>query len=389
MSRNAVLLVVLVLALLAVGLVMLYSATAVAAGQSPRMQDPAHFLKRQLLWAAFGIAAMAVTGRVPYSFWNRHRRLVLAVCIGLLCLVFVPGVGAELNAARRWIRLENWFFQPSEAAKIGIAVFLAGFAAADPDRLLRFFAGFVPAFGTIALVCGLILVEPDVGTSLFIALVMSTMLWVAGLRWRHLLPVGAAVSALLAVYLLTHTEHVAARLEAYLHPERDPMGGGLQIIQSKIALGSGSWFGAGLGRGTSKLSFLPEVHSDFIFPVIGEELGFAGAGAVLLLYMALGVAGFRILRGAPDRFGFLLSFALVTYIILQAAVNVAVATALVPTKGIPLPFVSAGGSSLVFTMVGVGILVSVANSSERGPWREGEDGYSSRVGVPAATSSRV
>jgi cell division protein FtsW len=387
MSRNAVLVVALALALVAVGVVMLYSATAVMAERSPKYNDSTWFLKRQLVWVLLGIAAMIVTARVPYTFWDRWRVPVLIGALVFLGLVFVPHVGVSLNAARRWIRVGGFFFQPSEAAKIAIAVFLAGFAAKDPERLKKFLKGFVPAFATLGLCCGMIIIEPDIGTSVFIALVMTCMLIVAGVRTVHLAPCIAVAGGLVAYYAMTHTEHFMVRWETFLHPERDPRGKGHQILQSLLALGSGGWTGEGLGRGTAKLYFLPEAHSDFIFPVIGEELGFVGTTFMVLLYAALGFAGYGIMRQARDRFGFLLAFSLTTYIILQAAMNVAVVTAAMPTKGIPLPFVSAGGSSVLFTLAGVGMLVSVANASERGTCPQGDVASCLPAAVPAATSS--
>jgi cell division protein FtsW len=381
------LLTALAFALVSIGLVVLYSATGVMAERSSRYQDSAWFLKKQLLWVSIGAVALGVASRIPYGFWNRWKVPVLVAALALLALVFVPGVGVSLNGARRWIRAGGAFFQPSEAAKIAIAIFLCGYAAADPERLKRFTRGFVPAFGVLGLLCGMILVEPDVGTSVFIAGVMTLMLVVAGVRLTHLLPFAVAAGGVAVYYAISHTEHVQVRLQAWLHPEKDPLGKGLQILQSLIALGSGGWTGAGLGKGTAKLYFLPEAHSDFIFPVLGEELGFLGASAVLILYLALGWTGYRIMFRAPDRFGFLLSFALTTYIILQAAMNLAVVTAAMPTKGIPLPFLSAGGSSVVFTMAGVGILVSIARATERGPCPEGESASVSPAAAPAATSS--
>jgi len=387
MSRNAVIVVGLALALVAVGAVMLYSATAVMAEKSPKYADSTWFLKRQLVWVLLGIAAMIVTARVPISFWEKWRVPVLIGALALLGLVFVPGVGASLNGARRWIRVAGFFFQPSEAAKIAIAVFLAGFAAKDPERMKKFLRGFVPAFAALGLCCGMIIIEPDIGTSVFVAMVMTLMLVVSGVRLAHLAPCIAVAGSLIAYYGMTHTEHFRIRFENWLHPEHDPRGKGLQILQSLMALGAGGWWGEGLGRGTAKLYFLPEAHSDFIFPVIGEELGFVGTVAVLCLYAGLGFGGFRIMYAAKDRFGFLLAFSITTYIILQAAMNVAVVTAAMPTKGIPLPFVSAGGSSVLFTLAGVGMLVSVANASERGTWREGESASCSPAAVPAVTSS--
>lgn len=387
MSRDAVVLLVLVLFLLSFGLVMLYSASAVAAEKSPRFQDDAHFLKKQLLWVMLSVGAMVVAGRVPYERWARWKGPILIVTILALGLVFVPGVGAQINAARRWVRVGGQFVQPSEAAKLGIAIFLCGFAAADPERLKKFFKGFLPAFAVLGGVCALILVEPDIGTAVFIALVMTLTMIVGGIRLWHLVPAVLAAAGGVTWYALKHTEHFMVRWDTYWHPERDPLGKGHQITQSLIALGSGSWTGAGLGQGTSKLYFLPEAHSDFIFPVIGEELGFLGAIAMILLYMGIGFIGYRIMRRTHDRFGFLLSFAVTTYIILQAAMNVAVVTASMPTKGIPLPFVSAGGSSVLFTMIGIGILVNIANARERGTCPEGGSASCSPAAAPAAMSS--
>src|SRR5579862_4432648 len=188
MSRNAVILVGLSLALIAVGVVMLYSATAVMAEKSARYNDSTWFLKRQLVWILFGVAAMIVTSRIPYAFWEKHRLAVLLGALVLLGLVFVPKVGVSLTAARRWIRVGGWFFQPSEAAKVAVAVFLTGFAAKDPDRMRSFFTGFVPAFATLGVCCAMIIVEPDIGTAVFVACVMTMMLVVAGVRAVHLVP---------------------------------------------------------------------------------------------------------------------------------------------------------------------------------------------------------
>lgn len=389
MSRDAAVLITVVLALVLLGLVMLYSATAVVAETSLRHGEDTHFLLRQLLWVSMGFAAMWVTSRVPHGFWERWRVPVLVLTVILLALVFVPGVGARINGARRWIRAGGFFMQPSEAAKIGIAIFLCGFAAANPERLKRFFGGFVPAFAILGGVCAMIVIEPDIGTTLFIASVMTATLFVAGVRWSHVLPTFTVAVTGIGAYGLTHTDHVMQRLQNWLHPELDPLGKGHQILQSLAALEGGSLWGTGLGRGTSKLYFLPEAHSDFIFAVIGEELGFAGAAVVILLYAALGWTGYRIMRRAPDRFGFLLAFAVTTYIILQAAINVAVVTKAVPTKGIPLPLVSAGGSSVLFTLAALGILVRIANAAEeRGTWAEGDRSAScSPAEGPGVTSS--
>lgn len=361
MSRDAVHLTVTVLLLVCVGLVFLFSASGVMAAEHPRFDDPGHFLKRQGLWTILAAGAFVAAARIPYGFWKKARVPLFAVSMLLLASVLVPGIGATLNGARRWMQAGGWFFQPSELAKLATAFFVCGYVSQDPARLLRFRDGFLPAFGAVALACALIVVEPDLGTAAFLGLVMTLTLVVAGVRMRHLLPPAGAAIATAGAYVATHLDHVWPRIQVWLRPDADPLGRGHQIRQSLIALGAGGLFGEGLGRGTQKLFFLPEVHSDFIFPVIGEELGFVGAVSILLLYVAFGAAGWRIVRRAPDPFAFLLSFSIVVTIVLQAAINVAVVTACVPTKGIPLPFLSAGGSSLVFTLAGAGILVNIAN----------------------------
>lgn len=382
MSRESRQLLVVVLALVAIGLAFLLSASAVssAAGRG----DAFHFLKRQLLWAGLGLAGMLACRRLDPERWGRWGAGLHLLTIAGLVLCFVPGIGAQLNGAHRWLRLGGWFVQPSEAAKLTLAFLVCGWMARDPGRLASFTRGFLPGFGAVALTCGLIVVEPDLGTAAFVGLVMTTTMVVGGARLRHLLPPGILAAAAGGLYAAAHFEHVRDRVETWLHPERDPFGKGHQIQQSLIALGSGGWFGEGLGRGRGKLSYLPEVHSDFIFPLIGEELGFVGAAAILLLFAALALAGWRVMRKAPTPFGALLSFTVTLTIILQAAMNVAVVTAAMPTKGIPLPFLSAGGSSLCFTMCGVGILMAVADRAER---REGSCALSSRAGEPAAISS--
>ncbi|MBI4563179.1 MAG: putative lipid II flippase FtsW [Planctomycetes bacterium] len=370
-SREARQLAVVVLLLLGIGLVLLYSASAVAAQQSAR-GDSFYFFRKQVLWAALALGVFAVTARIPFEFWKKARFPLFAVTLLLLALVLVPGIGSPINGARRWLHAGGWAFQPSELAKLTCAFFVCGHMAEYPDLVRHFRWGFLPAFAAIALTCGLIVVEPDLGTAAFLGLVMTLTLIVGGTRWMHLaLPAGLGTAALVG-YAVTHLSHVMPRIEAWLHPEADPFGKGHQIRQSLIALGAGGWWGEGLGRGVQKLFFLPEVHSDFIFPVLGEELGFLGAVSVLCLYVAFGVAGWKIVRRARSDFGFLLAFSLTMCIVLQAALNLMVVTALVPTKGIPLPFLSFGGSSLCFSMASAGILVNIAGRTEASPgWLAG------------------
>ena len=362
MSRDSVHLAVIVLLFLCLGLVMLYSASGVTAEQNPKFQDGAHFVKKQALWSVVAIIVLVAAARIPFEFWSKSRMILFGATLVLLGLVLIPGIGSQINGARRWLYAGGWYFQPSELAKLTGAIFVCGHLAADPARVTKFREGFVPAFGAILLLCGLIVVQPDIGTSAFIAMVLTVTLVVAGVRALHLAPTMAVGSLGAGLYAATH-EHVWKRLTIYLNPKADPLGAGHQITQSLIALGAGGWYGEGLGRGTQKLFFLPEVHSDFIFPVIGEELGFVGAVSVVLLYVAFGVTGWRIMNRAATPFAYLLAFALVLFVMLQAAFNLMVVTALVPTKGIPLPFLSFGGSSLCFTLASAGILMNISNRS--------------------------
>jgi cell division protein FtsW len=377
-SRDAVHLTVVVGILLSIGLALLFSASAVTCETNARFADPHHFLKKQILWMAIAGIGFLVASRVPTSFWMRARLPLLLATAALLALVFVPGVGATINGARRWLRFGGFFMQPSELAKLALGIFLCGFAAADAERLKSFARGFVPMFVATGWICGLVVIEPDVGTAAFIGVTSVVLMTVAGARWTHLLPtcgVGAAAAAVLVVFRM---EHFQRRLAEWWN------GTGYQLHQSLVALGAGGVCGEGLGRGTQKLYFLPEVHSDFIFAVLGEEFGFLGTCGVLGLFAAFGVVGWRIARRASTPFGGLLAFVLTFQVLLQAAMNVAVVTGLMPTKGIPLPFFSFGGSSLCITMAAVGILVRIANETERGATCES----ASPGVVPAVTCSR-
>lgn len=385
MSAESRQLLIVVLMLTGIGVAFLFSASAVAA-EAGRGGDEAYFLKRQVLWAGLAFAGLAVCRRIPVDRWRRVAPALYAVTLLLLLLVLVPGIGAEINGARRWLRIGGWTLQPSELAKLSVALFVCSLVAADPARLRSFRSGFLPCFGAAVAASALIVVEPDLGTAAFLGLVMTLTLVVAGARMAHLLPVAGVAAVGAVAYAATHFGHVQARIHTWLHPEADPFGRGHQIKQSLIALGSGGWLGEGMGRGGGKLFYLPEVHSDFILPLIGQEAGFAGTAGVLLLFAGLGLTGWRISRKAATSFGALLSFAITMTIVLQAAMNVAVVTASMPTKGIPLPFLSYGGSSLVFTMCGVGILMAVADGREVERGAE-SCGSSSRAAEPGGISS--
>lgn len=359
-----------VVALVAVGVVMVYSASAIVAHDL--YGDSAFFFKRQVVWAGLGMAALAVTQRIHYARLKRFTPLLLLLVLASLLLVLMPGIGRIAGGARRWIAVIGPFsFQPAEGAKLALALYLANFLAGGSPRLEAWRTAAPPLLVT-ALISGLILVEPDMGTALLVASLALSLLFVGGVRAAHLLGLSIAGVPLLTVAVLGE-EYRRQRIMAFLDPWRDPQGAGFHIIQSLLALGSGGLFGLGLGESRQKFFYLPERHTDFIFAILGEELGLVGAVAVLVLFGVLAVRGFRIAREAPDRYGSLLAAGITLMIVLQAIINIGVTTGVLPITGVPLPFVSFGGSSLLFTMIGVGILLNISQYCGNQGTREREN----------------
>ena len=324
--------------------------------------DPYFFLRRQVLWLPIAILSGVLAARLDYRVLARGYWLILLATIGLLAMVFIPGVGLELNGARRWIHAGSMQFQPSELGKLAAIVFIAGFLANDPQRVKLFWRGFVPLAAGVFLLVGMILIEPDFGTAIFTFLLSGSVMMIAGLRKRFAILSGLLAAPPVALFMVWRWEQIRIRLLGFIEPERI-----YQVKQSLIALGAGGLTGSGLGAGAQKLKFLPEPQTDFIFAVIGEELGLLGAIGIILLFVGLLWAGAAIARRARDYFGFLVASGIVIALALQAAINIAVVTATGPTKGIPLPFITFGGSGLVMTLIQVGLLLSVDRS------RRGED----------------
>jgi cell division protein FtsW len=348
------LLVLVTLGLVAFGLVMVYSASsgraAVANG------DPAYFLKRQALYAVIGLVAMAVLSRVPFRRLKPLAGPLLLTSFVLLVAVLV--MGTSVNGARRWLPVGIIDFQPSELAKLALCLWLAGLLArrAAPQTLGELSR---PIGLVVLAACGLIIVEPDLGTSIAIVLMASAMLAVAGTPSRVL--AGAAATlvglALAAIWLEPYRRE---RLFAFMDPWADPEGAGFQTVQAMIALGSGGVFGVGLGESVQKINYLPEANTDMIFAVIGEELGLVGSGAVVAAFVVFGWAGFNVALRCRDPFGKLLAAGITALVAGQALVNLAAVLGLAPLTGIPLPFVSYGGSSLIVGLAAVGILLNIA-----------------------------
>jgi len=363
-------------ALVGFGLVMLYSASSVLA--LSRYGDPAYFLKRQALWALFGLALMALLWRSDYRKLRNAALPMMAVTFVLLVLVLIPGIGSEINGSRRWIRFAGLSLQPSELLKPALLVFMAASLAKRADRLPDFVYGLGPYLVIIGAFCFMVALEPDFGTAASLAVVTMGMLYFAGARVKHLALLSLPAAPWL-YYQLFMVGFRKERLLAYIDPWRDPLGTGFQAIQSFLAFGSGGLFGQGLGEGTQKLLFLPEPHSDFIFSVIGEEFGLIGTMSVLAVYVALLVGGFAVALRSQDGFGRLIAFGVTLMIGLQALINMGVTTGLFPNKGMPLPFVSAGGTALLVALASVGMLLSVARE-QNNPAGRGGHGIGASLG---------
>ena len=357
-NTDTVVLTSIVAILVATGLVMSFSASFVDAAESG---DPFGVFRRQLVWATVGMIAFVLVGRLPHQLWRPASWGLFAAALVGLVAVLLPGVGLDAYGSTRWLAIGPVVVQPSELAKLGLMLWLADVlerkrprdgSLQDTTHLL------VPALPAYLLTAVLVMLEPDLGTTAILALIVGFVLFAEGLPLRHfgsLLAAGAVAGVGLAVA----APYRLQRLTGWLDPERS----GWQLLQSLYALGSGGWFGLGLGSSRGKWNFIPNPETDFIFAIIGEELGLLGSLAVVTLFLALLIVGMRIARAAPDGFGRTVAFAVTGWIVAQALVNVGTVTGLLPVTGVTLPLVSVGGSSLVSTLVALGILVAIARSA--------------------------
>lgn len=336
---------------------MVYSASAVSANVN--FNDSYYFLKRQFIWAALGLLAMIFTMNIDYHIWRKLAKLIILITIVLLILVLIPGMGKVVNGARRWLGSGSIYIQPSEIAKLSMVLFTAYYLSNYQNKIQSFIKGVVPLLGMLAVIFGLILKEPDLGTALSIAGTVFVLLFIAGARIWHLTSLSAVGVAGIVVAILAEPYRLK-RLIAFNDPWADPLDTGYHIIQSLYAIGSGGLFGVGLGRSREKFLYLPEPHTDFIFSILGEELGLIGTTTILVLFFLFAWRGFKIAMSATDVYGSILAAGLTTMILVQALMNIAVVTASMPVTGIPLPFLSFGGSALIFTMAGVGILLNIS-----------------------------
>jgi cell division protein FtsW len=350
------------LLLVCVSVVMVYSASAVVALE--RFDQPYLFLTKQAMWAVLGLAVLAIAMRIDYRTYRNDVFIwgaIGIVCVLLLLVFFSPPV----NGTRRWFNLGGLGIQPSELAKIAAVFFTALMLERRMHRIDELKYSVLPIAIVVGAMFALIVLEPDYGTAISLLLIVGLMVFAAGLNYRYL--IGSALLALPGLYIvLISASYRKRRLLAFLDPWADPLGDGFQVIQSMIAVGTGHVFGKGLMGGVQKLFYLPEPHTDFIYAVISEELGLIGATAVLICFCVIAWRGARIALRAEDTFGSFVALGLTAMIAVQALVNISVVLGLLPTKGIPLPLVSAGGSSLLINLLGMGVLLNISQHEASG-----------------------
>jgi cell division protein FtsW len=345
--------------LVAIGLVMIFSASSVLAVAD--QHDAGYFLKRQVAWLAVALCAAYAAYRVDYRKLRHLAPAALLLNVLALVLVLLPHVGTLSGGATRWLGVGPVQFEPSEFAKLTLVMYLATALAAKGAKIRSFVHGVFPLAFASGIVAILVVKQPDFGTASLLAFTTVTMLFVAGARIVHLFGMAAAIAPG-AILLVRHDSYKWARITAFIDPWQDPLDKGFHIVQSLMALGSGGWFGVGLGFSHQKFFWLPEPYTDFIASIIGEEAGFAGTLLVIVLFVAFAYRSVRIAIAAPDRFGFFLVIGCTSSIVIQAFVNLGVVSSSWPVTGVPLPFISFGGSSLVVSLVCAALIVNVGRS---------------------------
>jgi cell division protein FtsW len=356
-NRQDFLLMIATLILVTIGTVMIYSSSAIIAME--RFHDGQYFLKRQIVFVGLGLCLMYFLARLPYQKLKVVAYPAIAISFVLLLLLFVPFLGKRVGGATRWLNLGFIAFQVGEWVKVSVVLFLAFFLARKRQHIKEIVRGILTPLVVAACLMGLIILQPDFGTTAIIAVTVMIMLFLAGARVVHLLGL-VAIFAPFVIWALCQG-YRWKRVIAFIDPWKDPHGTGFQIIQSMIAFGSGGPFGVGIGDGMQKLFYLPEPHTDFILSVIAEESGFLGVCVVIFLYAVFIIRGFMISFKAPDLFGMLLAAGLTILIALQVFINIAGVMGLIPLKGLTLPFLSYGGTSLMMSLATVGVLLNISS----------------------------
>ena len=344
------------------GLVMVFSASGVMAEN--KFTNATYYLQRQIVWMLLGFSVLLIGSFIDYRQWKQWIPMVVGGCV--VGLLLVLAVGPQINGARRWLALGFFSIQPTEMAKLAVVLYLAAFLSNPQRRVTDWQRGFLPPVAMVGIICGLIVVEPDLGSTVVISLVFVGMMYLAGARVRHLAYLGGPMIVGVCALIWMSPERWE-RMTTFMNPFADRQGAGYQLVQSILALENGGLFGVGLGQGKQKLMFLPEGHTDFVLALVGEELGLIGTCGLLALFAILVCKGFRVAALAPDMFGRYLALGITMLLGIQALINAGVVSGLLPTKGLTLPLVSYGGSSLLVTMLALGILLSVARQGRAGP----------------------
>ncbi len=344
--------------LIGLGTIMIYSSSSIFAAQ--KFHDSAYFLKKQILWSVLGMGAMFIMMKIPYGFLKKLAYPLWVTSLILLAAVLVPGIGTKVGGAVRWLRFGPLSFQPGEFAKLAVIILMAySLSKKDNSKIKEFSIGVLPHLIFVLPVCLLIILQPDFGTSMMLVSLLFVMLFVAGVPAKFMMAIGS-ISSVGAALLISCKGYRLERLMTFVDPWKNASDSGFQIVQSFLAFGAGGVFGTGLGKGTQKLFYLPEPHTDFILSVIGEELGFFGVMCVIILFLMFIICGIKIAIHASDLFGTYLAVGIIFLMGLQTVTNMGVVMGLLPTKGIPLPFVSYGGTSLLINLAGAGILLSIS-----------------------------
>lgn len=350
-----------VFSLLLIGIVMVYSSSMVWSDY--KFGDTFYYVKRQVLFAGVGVIGMFFIMFIPYGTWKKYAKVILFSCFVLLLLVLIPGIGMVRGGAQSWIGVGAFSIQPSEFMKLGLIIYVAAYLATNQKYITSFKKGFFPSIILIFTAFGLIMLQPDLGTGMVLVLTCMIMVFVAGARLLHFFGL-AALGFVGFVFLILSAPYRISRITAFLNPWEDPLGDGFQIIQSLYAIGPGGLMGLGLGNSLQKYFYLPEPQTDFIFAILGEELGFIGGTIVIGLFLLLLWRGIKIALESPDQFGRFLALGIVTMLTIQAMINISVVIGLIPVTGITLPFLSYGGSSLTLTLCSVGILLNISRYSK-------------------------
>jgi len=356
-KRLDIIVLLVTLILVTIGTVMIYSSSSILAMK--KFNDGQFFLKKQIFFVFLGLGIMVLMTKIPYSALKIFAYPGICLSIILLTVILIPHAGIKAGGATRWLKLGFFSFQVTEMVKVSIVLFLAYFLTKKSSHITDFKRTVLIPLIIIMIIVGLILLEPDFGTAVIITIIMMLMFYLSGCRVLHLAGI-MAIFAPVGIWLIFHKSYRVARLMSFLDPWKDPQHSGFQIIQSLISFGSGGPFGVGIGDGMQKLFYLPEPHTDFILSIIAEESGFIGVLIVIFLFAILIVRGFMISFKAPDLFGTLLAAGLTMIIALEASINIAGVMGLIPLKGLALPFVSYGGTSLIMSLTTVGILLNIS-----------------------------